>query len=770
MENSNTTTSILPGTLVAGKYVVVKEVDSGKAGLISRDEKNKIYLVVKRELFANSLKSEKGIKVVRPEHTITLQILSKDRIESDFEFEIFKAQLHLSQSLCHPHIVQVLDVGKLNSDDYYGVVERVDGTTCKELIREEKKGLPISDTLYILYSLSQILDYSHKRNIPHLGLCPDVITIGDTGQVKLTGFGIGIIQTRRYWQSINSELLASKRELRLNLQNSEVSQSIDVTRAVELFSYNKAKVQDASKQIVDYKSDIYSFGQLAIALYTGKEPAQSVDPADTIIRNFKEDTPNWFSELCMRCTELEPDKRPTSMEEINHLLHEKMYQYRIPRIKNAQSDENQKKRSTFQSIKSWFVRLGNDIAKTFNKAGIKAGAFFAALSLAVITILISNTILGEKINIYLLDLWQNNKSLTTPKDVLIVSVNRDELEEYYKYKNEGEKPFELLFNVLEKVNEYKPKQIILDQEIVPNLVLDNQSVVKEPNKRLLDILSKGNYYLTGNRAVKWTYDNLSSSKGSNKILSIGPSEPYIKASKGVIYRGEVTKEFELWSTRFFEFSPTSIEENGNIIYNDYPSFAKVISNSDANNSDFPSTRDLLNYYGPSGTIPTISVRDIFADEHVSSSITSKLKDKIVYIDYWYPEYDRYSGRMVRADAYWTPVDDSMGEGEYIATMVQNLIDKDWIKRFSRSTEANIIFVLAFAISYLIISVSYSSLFPILISIVSLILIFFYVFIFIGYYASLGGLLFVTFGSLIYKLIKYVNKNEFLKQVAKRVCS
>lgn len=120
-------------------------------------------------------------------------------VASDPRFvEMFRAEASLGSRLNHPNVVQVLDFGRFN-DTYFLAMEYVPGVPLSKCIDLRLgSGLPVAAVVHIATMLCESLDYIHRRrgtdgeplNLIHRDLNPPNVLISQTGEVKLTDFGI----------------------------------------------------------------------------------------------------------------------------------------------------------------------------------------------------------------------------------------------------------------------------------------------------------------------------------------------------------------------------------------------------------------------------------------------------------------------------------------------------------------------------------------------------------------------------------------------------
>jgi CHASE2 domain-containing sensor protein len=110
-------------------------------------------------------------------------------------------------------------------------------------------------------------------------------------------------------------------------------------------------------------------------------------------------------------------------------------------------------------------------------------------------------------------------------------------------------------------------------------------------------------------------------------------------------------------------------------------------------------RFLLNYYGPSRTIPTVPYYMVLSDENPLP--VDVFKDKIVFVGL---NLRSRTGPSQR-EAFVTPFDSATFGTEVHATATSNLLSKDWIRRLSSGQEVGIQVVLAAAFALLLLVAS-----------------------------------------------------------------
>jgi len=220
--------SLSPGQIIDGKYRIVRELGVGGMGAVYEGENTRIHRRV-------------AIKVLHA------QVATKADIVQRFEREAQAAGRIGSE-----HIVEVLDLGVLPTQERYMVMEFLDGVSLTQRIKLRGRLTP-QELAPLLVQLLEGLGAAHRAGIVHRDLKPDnifIITRGGRDFVKLVDFGV-------------SKFSATDGEF-----------SMTRTGAVMGTPYYMSPEQ-ARGQAVDHRSDLYAIGVVAYQAVTGHVPFQA---------------------------------------------------------------------------------------------------------------------------------------------------------------------------------------------------------------------------------------------------------------------------------------------------------------------------------------------------------------------------------------------------------------------------------------------------------------------------------------------------------------
>src|SRR3974390_775712 len=122
-----------------------------------------------------------------------------DAAERERLRERLMREVHAAGMLSHPNIVTIYDIHEEGGLAYI-FMEYVTGPALERLLSSEH--VPDKSTLIgVLRQTAAALDYAHKRGIVHRDIKPANIMIDDSGNAKITDFGVAKIVSQQMTQS-----------------------------------------------------------------------------------------------------------------------------------------------------------------------------------------------------------------------------------------------------------------------------------------------------------------------------------------------------------------------------------------------------------------------------------------------------------------------------------------------------------------------------------------------------------------------------------------
>ncbi len=192
-------------------------------------------------------------------------------IYSDPQFRnMFIDEAHISMSLAHSNIAQVLDLGA-SAGRYFLVLELVDGWDLGRVLHRAAAAgvkLPRELALHITADVCRALAYAHSKTdgqrplgIVHRDVSPHNILLSEQGEVKLTDFGIAKAMNKREHTGVGV-----------------------VKGKVAFMSPEQAMGKD-----IDSRSDLFSLGTVLYLLVTRTRPFEGPSELETLLRVQKGD-------------------------------------------------------------------------------------------------------------------------------------------------------------------------------------------------------------------------------------------------------------------------------------------------------------------------------------------------------------------------------------------------------------------------------------------------------------------------------------------------
>jgi eukaryotic-like serine/threonine-protein kinase len=257
-----------------GDYELVEEVGRGGMGIVYRA----IQVSLDRE--------------------VAIKMILRDQLASEQERLRFFAEAQATAKLDHPGIVPIYDVGEIDGRPYFAM-KYVRGRTLSELIA--KNELTQRQSADVLEQVSRAVHCAHESGVVHRDIKPSNILIDESGQAKLTDFGLA----------------------------KQASNADSLTRTgVVLGTPNYMSPEQASGRMgpIGPASDIYSLGTVLYHALTGRPPLVAKSPVDLMLKILEQDPPpprvidpridRDLEMIAVRCLQKPPDLRYASAVEL----------------------------------------------------------------------------------------------------------------------------------------------------------------------------------------------------------------------------------------------------------------------------------------------------------------------------------------------------------------------------------------------------------------------------------------------------------------------
>ncbi|UCF68764.1 MAG: serine/threonine protein kinase, partial [Acidobacteriota bacterium] len=261
-------TSLLPGTLLANRYEILRELGRGGMGTV----------FAARDLVLDE--------------PVALKVLTGGINETTEKR--FIQEIRLARQINHPNIVRVHTLERWR-DQRFIVMEFIDGVDLRAWCRT-RRPLPLAACLDLLTGVAHGLAAAHRLGIVHRDVKPENVLIDADARPRLVDFGIarqGDLHLTREGLVIGSPAYMAPEQIR--------------------------------GQAADQRADLYALGILAYFMIGGEEPFCSenvadvlrmqLDAAPTPLSQLRPGVPDELASLLLRVLEKDPNRRPQSVSE-----------------------------------------------------------------------------------------------------------------------------------------------------------------------------------------------------------------------------------------------------------------------------------------------------------------------------------------------------------------------------------------------------------------------------------------------------------------------
>lgn len=192
---------------------------------------------------------------------VAIKVLRTDTVNVEAKSRRLRAEAHNSANLAHPNIAALFDYYEHDGIGFL-IMEYVPSKSLADLYHKEKIIDP-TKLLPILIQTARGLFVAHSHGVIHRDVKPANIMVSDTGNVKITDFGV----------SYSSD-------------QEQITQDGMVVGTAQYISPEQAQGEQATAQ-----SDIYSLGVVAYEGLCGHRPFTGATPVDIAAAHVNDPVP-----------------------------------------------------------------------------------------------------------------------------------------------------------------------------------------------------------------------------------------------------------------------------------------------------------------------------------------------------------------------------------------------------------------------------------------------------------------------------------------------
>lgn len=291
-------TARLVGEVLAGKYRIGRVMAEGSRSTVFRAQE------------------------AETERPVAIKILHRSGANTSVELERFLTEARRAATIANEHVVQVLDVGVLETGEPFLVMEYVEGEDLSEYARLSSKKLEVETAVEYALQALQGLAAAHAVGIVHrhLALSSILLTKRPDGSplLKILGFpAFHFSESQNALTAPDVKFIGSP--------------------------YYMAPEQITRPWQIDGQVDIWALGVVLYNLLTGVNPFRA-DNLQSVLSNIigkrpaspstlRRDLPEALDVVVLRCLEKSPDNRFRSATELVAALHP----FALPRARSSAS-------------------------------------------------------------------------------------------------------------------------------------------------------------------------------------------------------------------------------------------------------------------------------------------------------------------------------------------------------------------------------------------------------------------------------------------------
>jgi serine/threonine protein kinase len=222
---------------------------------------------------------------------VALKMILSGQLASAAIVQRFYLEAEAAGQLDHPGIVPIFEVGEIEGQHYFSMGFVEGGSLA---VRVKDGPLPPREAAALVKKIAEAVAYAHERGIVHRDLKPANVLLDETGQPRVTDFGLA-------------------------KQMAGDSQLTGTGQVMGTPSYMPPEQAQGKIQEIGPLSDVYSLGAILYCLLTGRPPFQAASVMETLRQVLEQEPvpPRQLNAavdldletICLKCLQKQPGKR-----------------------------------------------------------------------------------------------------------------------------------------------------------------------------------------------------------------------------------------------------------------------------------------------------------------------------------------------------------------------------------------------------------------------------------------------------------------------------
>ena len=229
---------------------------------------------------------QRGLKRI-----VALKMISAAGHHAAADLARFRSEAVAVADLQHPNIVQIYEVGEDEGRPYFSLEYVSGGSLAKKIAGTPS---PPREAAQLVKALADGMEYAHQRGIIHRDLKPANVLLTESGEPKVSDFGLVKRLEDDAGQTQSGSILGTP-------------------------SYMAPEQAEGRIKEIGPCSDIYGLGGVLYELLTGRPPFRAASVLDTLLQvrtqepippsQFQPKVPRDLETICLKCLEKDSAKR-----------------------------------------------------------------------------------------------------------------------------------------------------------------------------------------------------------------------------------------------------------------------------------------------------------------------------------------------------------------------------------------------------------------------------------------------------------------------------